>query len=249
MKRITTILPIISLLAVAALPAAAQQTYAGTGEADGTTADGDGISSVVVNNNASSISFTINSSAPMASYIFYSVEIQQVGQGGSGYTGFVNPFGPAVGISTGENAVIDTYGNGATPYVYSGGSFNTAGGIPYAAGGTGTTSATITVPLSAVGLALGNSFYFDVVSGYTSVVNGGPQAAYGALDNTGYVPESDGQYQPYDGVAHYDSATSAGTTFGTAATEYTVVPEPSTCALIGLGALAFGRRSLRRIVS
>jgi hypothetical protein len=248
MKTITTIVSAMTLLALAALPMKAQSTYTGTGDADGTTVDGDGFSSVVVNNTSSTISFTINSTAPMASYIFYAIEIQQVGQGASGYAGFVNPFGPAVGISSGVNAVIDTYGTGATPYVYTGGNFVTAGGIPYAAGGTLTTSATITVPLSSVGLSLGSSFYFDAVSGYTSTQNGGPQAAYGALDNTGYLPESDGLYEPYDGVAHYDSATSAGTTFGTAATEYTVqaVPEPSTWVLMGMGALAMIRRSLGR---
>lgn len=249
MKSIQLTAPLIASLALATLPLAAQEVYTGPGVADGTTADGDGISSVVVNNNSTSISFTINSSAPMANYIFYAIEIQDVGQGASGYTGFANPFGPAVGISTGENAVIDTYGSGATPYVYSGGSFNTSGGINYAAGGTGTPSATITVPLSSVGLSLGSSFYFDVVSGYTSQPSGGPQAAYGALDNTGYLPESDNNYQPWNGTSHYDSATSSGTTFGTAATEYTVVPEPASCALIGMGALAFVRRSVRRFVS
>jgi hypothetical protein len=248
MKTLHYIVPALALLSIAALPAKAQSTYLGTGDADGTTADGDGINSVVVNNDASAISFTINSSAPMASYIFYAIEIQDVGQGGSGYSGFVNPFGPAVGISTGENAVIDTYGTGATPYVYTGGSFVAAPSVAYAAGGTGTTSATITVPLSSVGLSLGSSFYFDVVSTYTSVVNGGPQAAYGALDNTGYLPESDGKYDPYDGSAYYDSATSPGTTFGTSATEYTlaVVPEPSTWVLMGMGALAVLRRLRQR---
>jgi hypothetical protein len=244
----TSVIPVISLLTLAALPAVAQETYVGTGVADGTTADGDGFTSVVVNNTANNISFTLNTSAPMASYIFYAIEIQQLGQGGSGYSGFANPWGPAVGISSGENALINTYGTGATPMIYSGGSWVAGSGTPYTAGGTGTPSATITVPLSSLGLSLGSSFYFDVVSSYTANNDGGPQAAYGALDNTGYLPESDGKYQPYDGSAYYDSATSPGSIFGTAATEYTVVPEPATCVLMGMGALAMIRRSLCRKV-
>ena len=76
----------------------------------------------------------------------------------------------------------------------------------------------------------------------------GTQAAYGALDNTGYLPESDGNYQPWNGTSYYDSATSSGSTFGTPATLYTITaaPEPTTFALMGLGALALARQARRR---
>jgi hypothetical protein len=236
-----------TVLALAAWPALAQQTFTGSGDADGSAPnDGGAISSVVVNNDANNISFTINSTKAMASYIFYSIEIQDVGQGGSGYQGFSNPWGPSVGISTGENAIINTYGSGATPILYSGGSWAQGSGTSYAAGGTGSTFATITLPLSSLGLSAGSSFYFDVISSYT---NPSSQAAYSALDNSGYIPESDGAYQPWNGNSHYDSATSAGSDFGTAATEYTVAvaaPEPSTFALMGVGALAMVRRALKR---
>jgi hypothetical protein len=180
----------------------------------------------------------------MASYIFYSIELQIVGQAGSGYTGFANPWGPQVGISSGENALINTYGTGATPGIYSG-SWAMGSGVSYAAGGTGTDSATITLPLSSLDLSVGNSFYFDVVSSYTSP---GGQAAYGALDNTGYLPESDNNYTPWDGTSYYDSATSSGTTFGSPATLYTVqsVPEPATYALMGLGVLTMIQRGVRQ---
>ena len=233
-----------ALTTLAATSAWAQTTYSGPGVADGSAAaDGGAISSVVVNNNASSISFTINSTEPMASYIFFGIELQIVGQAGSGYPGFANPWGPQVGISTGENALINTYGTGATPGIYNG-SWALGSGTSYAAGGTGFDYATISLPLSSVGLSLGESFYFDVVSSYTS----GTQAAYGALDNTGYLPESDGNYQPWNGTSYYDSATSSGSTFGTPATLYTITaaPEPTTFALMGLGALALARQARRR---
>ncbi len=248
MKLIPFSAIVLTLLAGAVWPAKAQVTYTGPGVADGTTADGDAISSVVVNNTATSISFTINSTAAMASYIFYGIEIQYAGLGSSGYQGFSNPWGPAVGISTGENALINTYGTGASALTYNAGNWTQNASVSYDAGGTGSTFATMTLSLTSLGLSVGQSFNFDVVSSYTSQANGGPQAAYGALDNTGYLPESDGLFQPYDGVAHYDSATSSGSTFSS--TTYTVqpVPEPGTYALLGLGGLALTSRVLGRKV-
>jgi hypothetical protein len=238
MKTVPLVTSVVAALTLALLPAKAGTpvTYLGTGVADGTIADGDGFNSVVVNNDASTISFTINTSANMASYIFYAIEIQQVGQGGSGSTSLVNPWGPHVGISTGVNDLINTYGTGATPLTYSG-SWVAGSSVSYTAGGTGNNFATIVLPLSDFGLSAGNSFYFDVVSSYTGGTSG--QAAYGALDNSGYLPESDNSYQPYTGANYYDSATSAGSGFGTAATMYTVqpIPEPATCAGLGLGTL------------
>lgn len=222
--------------ALAVLPAKAA-TYSGTGNVNGGGAvDGAGISSVVVNNDASSITFTINSTQPMASYIFYSVELQIVGQAGSGDTSLLNPWGEHVGISTGENALVNTWGTGATPGTFSGGVWTMGAGASYVAGGTGSTFATMTVPLSSLNLSVGQSFYFDVVSSYASP---GGQAAYGALDNTSWPAESDGSYQPWLGSNYYDSATDAGgTKFGTAATLYTVVvPEPAASALLGMGTL------------
>jgi hypothetical protein len=246
MKTVSFVTSVIAALTLALLPAEGSQTFVGTGNSLGSsTADGAGISSVVVNNDANNITFTINSSQAQASYIFYAIELQIIGQAGSGYTGFSNPWGPSVGISTGENAVINTYGTGGTPGIYSGGVWMMGSGVSYAAGGTGSTFATLTLPLSSLGLAVGNQFYLDVVSTYTTQPNGFGQAAYGALDSvTGYPAESDGLYQPWNPngyASYYDSASAgaSGSTFGTAATEYSVVgvPEPATCALLGLGSL------------
>lgn len=235
-------------LSLAIWSAPAQTTYNGPGTSlYGSPSDGAGISSVMVANTASTISFTVNSSEPQASYIFYAIELQIVGQASAGYDGFSNPFGPAVGISSGENAVIDTYGTGATPYTYNSG-WVAGSSVSYTAGGTGYTYASMTVPLSSLGLTVGDSFYFDVVSTYTSDSGGGPQAAYGALDSTGYPAEANGSYIPYDGNTYYDSATDANSTFNTGASLYTItVPEPTSCALIALGALGMVGRMWRRI--
>jgi hypothetical protein len=244
MKTVSFTTSVVVALALALLPAKAA-TYSGTGNVNGGgAADGAGISSVVINNDASSITFTINSTQPMASYIFYSIELQIIGQAGSGDTSLVNPWGEHVGISTGENALVNTWGTGSTPGTFSGGVWTMGAGASYVAGGTASTFATMTESLSSLNLSVGQSFYFDVVSSYAAP---GGQAAYGALDNTSWPAESDLSYQPWLGSNYYDSATDAGgTKFGTAATMYTLVPEPVASALMGMGTLVILIR--RRLV-
>jgi hypothetical protein len=244
MKTVSIFISIIAALTVAMLPAKAQVTYTGTGNADGGGANGEGISSVVINNNATDITFTINTSAAQSAYVQYFVLMQYVGQGASGSTallnsaGALNGWGPSLGISTGENAFAATYNTGATPAFYSGGAWTQGSGVSYGAGGTGFTFNTFTLSLSSLGLSVGSQFYFDVVSSYP---NGVGQSAYGSLDSIGgYPAETDNSYKPYLGSNAYDAATDAsGTTFGTAASLYTVssVPEPAVSALLGLGAL------------
>ena len=246
MRTVFGIFSVVIMLAPAVSPA--QSTYIGPGASLGSSlSDGAGISSVVVNNDASTISFTINSSQSQASYIFYAIELQILGQAANGYTGFSNPFGPAIGISSGENAVIDTYGTGATPYLYNSG-WVEGSTVSYTAGGTGDTFCSVTVPLSSLGLAAGDSFYFDVVSTYTAWSNGGPQAAYGALDSTGYPAEANGSYAPYENDTWYDSATDPTSTFNSGASLYVVsAPEPATWSLMALGIAGFiGKAMFRR---
>lgn len=225
---------------------ASANVYPGPGTGDGSVAaDGGAISSVAVTNDNSNISFTINSTAPMATYIFYEIELQVAGQpvGDTSLTN--NPYtAPNVGISTGVNSLLDTYFNymqgGYDSYTWSGG-WNHTGGTQFSAGGAGTTSATLTVPLSQLGLSIGNSFLFDVVSSYTNPTG---QSAYGALDSTGYPAETDASYKPYLGTNDYDSATDASSTFNTGSSLYTVtaVPEPATLGLLCVSGLMLGMR-------
>jgi len=238
------VLSAVGLFSIATLNAAAA-TYTGPGTADGTAVnDGGGISSVIINSDASDITFTINSSQPMASYIFYAVELQIVGQAANGSTSLVNPWGEHLGISTGLNSLINTWGTGASALTYSGGTWNQNEAENYSAGGTGSSFATVTFALSSLGLSVGNSFYFDAVSSYASPSG---QSAYGALASTGYPAESDNSWQPWSGANYYDSATDASSTFNTGATLYTVVPEPTTLVLVGLGGLLLlCRRFFRR---
>lgn len=221
--------------------------YPGPGTADGSAAaDGGAISSVAVTNDNNNISFTINSTQNMQSYIFFEVELQITGQAGSGDTSLTNnPYtAPNVGISSGVNSLIDTYGSGYDTYTYSGG-WNHTGGSSFAAGGTGNDYATITVPLSSLGLSVGNSFLFDVISSYTNPTG---QAAYGALDSTGYPAETDNSYEPWLGTNDYNSATDATSTFNSGASLYTVaVPEPATLGLVALSSLALLARRRQKI--
>jgi hypothetical protein len=155
MKTVSYVTSVIAALTMAMVPAKAA-TYTGTGNADGGGANGEGISSVVINNNATDITFTINTSAAQSAYVQYFVLMQYVGQGASGSTallhsaGALNGWGPSLGISTGENAFAATYNTGATPAFYSGGAWTQGAGVSYNAGGTGFTFNSFTLSLSSL---------------------------------------------------------------------------------------------------
>jgi hypothetical protein len=241
MKKILSITSALAVLAMMTLPATAA-TYSSTGTANGGGASGEGISSVVVNNTATDITFTINTSAAQSQWVQYYILMQYVGQGGSGSTavlnsaGALNSWGPSLGISSGMNAFAATWNTGASALTYSGGVWTQNAAPNYDAGGTGFNYLTFTVPLSSLGLSVGSQFYFDVVSSYP---NSAGQSAYGALDSvSGYPAESDSSWTPWSLGNYYDPVTDAGgTTFGTAASMYTVavIPEPGTLALLSSG--------------
>jgi len=226
---------------------ASAAVYVGPGTANGGGGDGTAISSVVVTNDNSNISFTINSTVAQDAYTFYEIELQIAGQpvGDTSLTN--NPYtAPNVGISTGVNSLLDTYFSymqgGYDAYTWGGSSWNHQGGALFSAGGVGTTSSTLTVPLSELGLSVGNHFLFDVVSSYT---NPAGQSAYGTLDSAGgYPAETDNSYKPYLGTNDYDSATDASSNFSSGASLYTVtaVPEPATLGLLCVSGLMLGAR-------
>jgi hypothetical protein len=251
-----TFLPVLSVLTTLAVSPVMASTY--------TDALGDNyggpevdISSVVINNDASSITFQINMN-PAADigvnhYGNYEIGLQMNGgvggqtaingTYGTGNPAAGNPYGNAVGISTGENFFIGNYLD--SPGSYSGGaqlySYSSVSGWTQVGASsivevyTGSPSSTFTFTLASLGLTAGNSFKFDVWTTF-----GSPQGAYDALENPNLPPGT----APYSGGT-YDSATAAGSLF--ASTIYTVqaTPEPGTCALLGLGALGM-MKCLRR---
>ncbi|HVM61431.1 MAG TPA: PEP-CTERM sorting domain-containing protein [Verrucomicrobiae bacterium] len=245
MSRGLVVLSAVGLFSIAALGAGAQTTFYGPGVANGSGVnDGAGISSLAINNDANNITFTLTSSQPQASYIFYAIELQIVGQAANGSTSLVNPWGENLGISSGVNSLVNTWNTGASALTYSGGSWGQNEAESYSAGGTGSTFFTVTFALSSLGLSVGEQFKVDAVSSYASPSG---QSAYGALDSSGWPAESDSSYHPWAGGNYYDSATDANSTFNTGNDVYTVIPEPTTLVLVGLGGLLLvGRRFFRR---
>ncbi len=165
------------------------------------------ISSVTINNDANNITFQINLNTaanigPTANH-FANYEIGlQYGNGAGGQTQINgifgtgnpnagNPYGNAVGISSGENFFIGSFLDGST---FSGGAelfqYSTVNGwakigstAPITEVYSGTPSTTFSFPLSALGLSNGNMFTFDVWTTF-----GSPQGAYDALDNPNIPP-------------------------------------------------------------
>lgn len=209
------------------------------------------ISSVTVTNDANNIDFTININ-PAAdlttnSSAFYEVGIQTGAAGGQtaingsiglGNPTVGNPYGNAIGISTGENFFIGSFLNGASSsggaqlYSYS----STSGWAQVGATAaiaevpTGAPSLSFSFPLSALSLSPGNSFKFDVWTTF-----GSPQSAFDALDSSRIPPGT----APYAGGT-YDSATADGSVLSV----YTVVavPEPASTAIFLGGVIALFRR-------
>ena len=257
MKTIPAILPAITALALAVSPSqATTYTDATSDNYGGSEVD---ISSVVINNSATTLTFQINmnAAANLAPNHFANYEIGiQKGTGAGGQTAINgtfgtgnpasgNPYGNSVGISTGMNLFIGSFLNdtvdspgfngGAELFSYSAASGWTKIGstAPITEVPSGSPSTTFSFALSDLGLNLGDSFKFDVWTTF-----GSPQSAYDALDNPNQPPG----LAPFSGGS-YDSATAAGSTFGSAI--YTV-PEPSVTMLMGAGLILLVANRLRR---
>ena len=92
------------------------------------------------------------------------------------------------------------------------------------------------IPLASLGLAGGDTFYFDAYSSG----GGGGDSAVDALSN------------PNVSITDWGEPSTSSTvgSGGVGLSSYTIVPEPSTFALLGLGGIAFAMcRSRRRLNS
>jgi hypothetical protein len=180
---------------------------------------------VLVNNDATTLTFTINlAGAPTADWYNYFVGISKDGLAGGGNLNASGGWGKNIQMSTGG---MD-YFVGAYPYWSGGYNLLTWGGSAwtsdyYTTATTNSSSVTIPVSLSALGLSLGNSFTFDV---WTST--SGSDTVLDALS---------------DGVSRSWNTDPFDT--GGNALSYTV-PEPGTYALLGLGTLLVASRLRRR---
>ena len=222
----------VAFLAVAARQAKAV-TYA---DSTGDTAFGipiTDITSVEVNNNATDLIFKINLAGdPVATdWGKYMIAIDSAPGGDTLSDGWARPITMSSGMDFWIGGWADS-GNGIENRNWTGAAWNllaasygpNAGNVSFT---KDTSSVTMMVKLADLGLSVGNSFIFDV---YTSG-GGGGDSAVDALAN------------PSQSIANWgDPYNSASPNVRT----YTVVPEPSTIALVAIGGLMLIGRLYRR---
>jgi hypothetical protein len=215
-----------ALLGTAGLASAAIFTDA-TGENFDGNAHMD-IASVEVTNTLTDITFKINLNGSIANptdWGKYLVGIDT--NSGTGDTGnpVGNPWGRNIRMSAGMDAFIGSWvdgGGGAQPWTFTS-SWTQNGQVTPV---LGTTSTTITVPLSTLNLVPGQTINFDV---YSSGGNGGDSAN----DALGLATQTINDWQvPYDSGNNVRSYTLA-------------VPEPATIGALGLAGLSLLARRRR----
>jgi hypothetical protein len=234
--------------------ASAQTVYPGNDAYSGNNNQVGAITQVVMNNDATNLYVTIDldPAADLVAnqWVNYEIGFQDNGPG-SGSTSLYNPWGEAMGISTGMydlvaagvwgGSALDTW---TDSFHYTGSNTLTQQYPAGLAASATNTSISVTVPLASLGasgLVNGSSFNFDV----WTTSGASPTAAIDALDNnnTSPVPYEMWGGNPwsnsgYDSLGSpYDSATDPDSTFAT--TIYTVViPEPASLSLFCLSGFA-----------
>ena len=196
------------------------------------------ILSMEVSNTASDLRFslTVGGNVPATDWVKFLVGIS-TGQGpstttGNGWGRPINMTSPVGGMNYWLGSWVD--GGGAAQFFSYNGSAWVAGAAPTFSITSGSQSIiNLTIPLSAIGVSLNDTFYFDA---YTSGGNA-TDSAVDALAN------------PTQSITDWGQTYTSEVKTGGAAPGiyfYTTVPEPSTYALLTLGALALGGYAVRR---
>lgn len=188
------------------------------------------LSSVAVSNTATDLVFTVNLNGdPVATdWGKYMVGIDSTAGGDPAGNGWGRPISMSSGMDFWLGSWVDS-GNGLELRNWDGSAWNLQAASYNANLATPTktsSSVTLTVPLSYMGLGVGSTFLFDVYSSG----GGGTDSATDALGNP--APSITDWPGPYDS--------------GSNVLSYTVVPEPASLVLVGLAGLAVLGASRRR---
>jgi len=235
----SSVLTAISVLVLASTPAPAATLYP---DATGDFTGGAGfldMTSVNVDNNASTLTFTINLAAdPSVAANNWGTHLIgfDTSPGGNGNIAGTGGWSKNIQMSQGGmdffigNWLNNGSGNpaGATLYQWTGSAWNpvtsTGGANPFNINAAVNSSAvTVAFDFAALGLSLGNSFNFDVYSSTAGNDN--------VLDAAASTAPMTWNANPFDSGANVYA--------------YTLVPEPGTPVLVGAGLLLLVARRLR----
>ena len=225
---------IIALLAIAlAVQVRADVYNDATGDLDGAPGDDFSgfthldINQVTISNDLSNIYFAIttvqnpiNSPTDWGNYMI-GIDSVAGGDTAANGNGWARPINMSAGMDYWIGSWVNT-GGGAQLWNYTGATWNG----PVAATHSLGAGINITIPLASLGLSVGNTFAFDV---YSSGGGGGDSAVDALSSATPSITSWGGPF-----------------TTGAGALQYTVVPEPSTMALIGIAGALLAARRMRR---